>query len=76
MRFINPLLALPGSLRWQVKRLLEVAANHGSALRDAADQLAYLWGELEDAKAPAYDVATALHVLETGGWRSGRGRGL
>ena len=36
----------------QVKRLLEVASSHTSALRDAADQVAYLWGELEDGKAP------------------------
>ena len=59
-----------GWLRIQVKRLLEVASNHGAALRDAADQLHYLWGELEEAKAPAYDVPTAVHVLETGGWRA------
>lgn len=46
--------------------IVQDAANHGSALRDTADQLAFLYGELEDFKAPLYDVPTALQLLETG----------
>ncbi|GAB4814308.1 hypothetical protein N2152v2_001354 [Parachlorella kessleri] len=53
----------------EVKRLLEVASSHTSALRDAADQVAYLWGELEDGKAPLYDVPTAVQVLESGAYK-------
>jgi hypothetical protein len=49
------------------KQLLDVAARHADALRDAADQLAYVRGELGDGAAPPYDVPTALHVLQRGG---------
>ena len=47
-------------------RILDVAARQANACRDAADQLAYLHGELEDTRVPAYDVPTALEVLQTG----------
>ena len=50
----------------EVGRLLDVAARQAGACREAADQLAFLHAELEDARAPAYDVHTALHVLQTG----------
>jgi hypothetical protein len=49
-----------------VGRILDVAARQANACRDAADQLAYLHGELEDTRVPAYDVPTALEVLQTG----------
>ncbi|CAL8465259.1 g4794 [Coccomyxa elongata] len=50
----------------EVGRILDVAARQANACRDAADQLAYLHGELEDSRVPAYDVPTALEVLQTG----------
>lgn len=50
----------------EVGRILDVAARQANACRDAADQLAYLHGELEDTRVPAYDVPTALEVLQTG----------
>ena len=50
----------------EVGRLLDVAARQAGACREAADQLAFLHAELEDARTPAYDVHTALHVLQTG----------
>ena len=50
----------------EVGRILEVAARQGNACRDAADQLAYLHGELDAGHIPAYDVASAVTVLRTG----------
>jgi hypothetical protein len=50
----------------ECQRVLEVADSHATAFRDTADQLAYLHGELEALKSPAYDLATAVHVLQTG----------
>ncbi|BDA50233.1 probable mediator of RNA polymerase II transcription subunit 14 at N-terminal half [Coccomyxa sp. Obi] len=50
----------------EVGRILDVAARQANACRDAADQLAYLHGELEDGRVPAYDVPTALEILQTG----------
>ncbi|KAK9903582.1 hypothetical protein WJX75_009266 [Coccomyxa subellipsoidea] len=50
----------------EVGRILDVAARQANACRDAADQLAYLHGELEDTRVPAYDAPTALEVLQTG----------
>ena len=50
----------------EVGRILDVAARQANACRDAADQLAYLHGELEAGHVPAYDVASALTVLRTG----------
>ncbi|EIE23245.1 hypothetical protein COCSUDRAFT_63601 [Coccomyxa subellipsoidea C-169] len=47
----------------EVGRILDVAARQANACRDAADQLAYLHGELEDTRVPAYDVPTALEEL-------------
>lgn len=46
-------------------RAQETAA-HNAALAHAADQLFHLHGELTYMAAPAYDVGTALHVLQTG----------
>ena len=46
--------------------MLATAATHSTALRDAADNLAYLHAELEATSAAHYDVATAMHVLSTG----------
>jgi hypothetical protein len=46
--------------------VLQVAAAHSAAFRDAADQLAFLYAELEDLKAPPYDVPSAALVLQTG----------
>lgn len=46
---------------------MQVASSHAAALRDAADQLAYLHGELAAGQAPPYDVPTAFHVLRRGG---------
>ena len=50
----------------EVGRILDVAARQANACRDAADQLAYLHGELEAGHIPGYDVASALTVLRTG----------
>ena len=50
----------------EVGRILEVAARQGNACRDAADQLAYLHGELDAGHISAYDVASAVTVLRTG----------
>ena len=50
----------------EVGRALDVAARQADACREAADQLAFLHGELEDGRAPAYDVHSALEVLQTG----------
>ena len=63
------LCALASRLRWHI-------GTSYLLCRDAADQLAYLYGELEDVKAPLYDVPTAVQVLETGvwQWRGGRPR--
>ncbi len=47
-------------------RVLDVAARHAGAMREAADQLAFLHGELEALRAPAWDVPTAADVLLTG----------
>ena len=48
-------------------RIMDITKAHADAMRVAADHLAYLHNELEDMRAPAYDVATALEVLQTGG---------
>lgn len=50
----------------EVARIFDVAARQGSACSDAADQLAYLHAELQDSRAPPYDVATALEIQQTG----------
>ncbi|KAK9826373.1 hypothetical protein WJX81_004551 [Elliptochloris bilobata] len=50
-------------------RVLDVAARHAGACREAADQLAFLHGELEALRAPAWDVPTAADVLLTGGYQ-------
>ena len=55
----------------ECKRVLEVSSTHVAAFRDAADQLAYLHGELLHTKAPAYDVPTAMHVLGHGNFIAG-----
>lgn len=47
-------------------RVLDVAARHAGACREAADQLAFLHAELEALRAPAWDVPTAADVLLTG----------
>jgi len=47
-------------------RVLDVAARHAGAMREAADQLAFLHGELEALRAPAWNVPTAADVLLTG----------
>eukprot|EP00884_Botryococcus_braunii_P008502 jgi/Botrbrau1/17653/Bobra.0166s0081.1 len=49
-------------------RVLDVASGHAAACRDSADQLAYLHGEAELLRAPAYDVHTAQDVLQSGGY--------
>ena len=59
-------LALQARVIAEVGRILDVAARQSNACRDAADQLAYLHGELEAGHIPAYDVASALLVLRTG----------
>ena len=50
----------------EVGRALDGAARQADACREAADQLAFLHGELEDGRVPAYDVHSALEVLQTG----------
>ena len=50
----------------ECRRVLEAVAAHQGALQDAADQLAYLHGELSWTNPPAYDVATAAHVTAQG----------
>lgn len=54
--------------------ILDTAKGHADALRVAADHLAYLHEELEDMRAPAYDIPTAIQILQTGrlcyAWRS------
>ncbi len=50
----------------EVSRVLGTAANHANALRDAADNLAYLHSELEATAVAHHDVATAMHVLQSG----------
>lgn len=47
-------------------KVLDVAARHADACRESADQLAYLHGEAELLRAPAYDVPTAQDVLQSG----------
>lgn len=47
-------------------KILDIAKGHADAMRVAADHIAYLHNELEDTRAPAYDVATALEILQTG----------
>ena len=59
-------LTLQARVIAEVGRILEVAARQGNACRDAADQLAYLHGELDAGHTPAYDVASAVTVLRTG----------
>lgn len=48
------------------RRVLEAAAQHRLAIKDASAQLAYLKQELDFSAVPAYDVMTAMHVLQTG----------
>ena len=48
--------------------MLEVTASHNEAFRDSADQLAFLHGELLASKAPWYDIPSAMHILQQGGY--------
>lgn len=50
----------------EISRVLAATTMHTTALRDAADNLAYLHAELEGTAAAHRDVATAMHVLSTG----------
>eukprot|EP00887_Chlorella_sp_A99_P004973 scaffold4.g4973.t1 len=58
---------LHAAVAWSNKSRAEAAA-HNAALVHATDQLFHLHGELLYMAAPAYDVGTALHVLQTGGY--------
>ncbi|KAK9792764.1 hypothetical protein WJX73_010263 [Symbiochloris irregularis] len=49
-------------------RVLDITHGHAEAMRMAADHLAFLHNELEDTRAPAYDVPTALEILQTGAY--------
>eukprot|EP00850_Spirogloea_muscicola_P023095 SM000328S12465 [mRNA] locus=s328:100149:110500:- [translate_table: standard] len=48
------------------QQLLDTLANHDGSLTSAADSLWLLHLELQQARAPPYDVLTAIEVLGTG----------
>ena len=52
------------------------ASVHPDALRDAADHLFHLWGELNASGTPHHDVWTARHVLQQGASTTQRAGGM
>ena len=52
------------------------ASVHPDALRDAADHLFHLWGELSASGTPHHDIWTARHVLQQGAGPTQRPGGM
>lgn len=57
-------------------RAVHGASVHPEALRDAADHLFHLWGELNASGTPHHDVWTARHVLQQGRFTTQRYGGM